>query len=68
MFQAEYTNLVQNLLATQTDAVVHQRLIDSFNKLTPADVKISIDKASKERFRKNLDSLLADVKGLLCIR
>ena len=66
--QTQYSNLVQSLLATQTDAAVHHRLVDSFNKLTPADVKISIDKNSKERFRKNLDSLLADVKGLLCVR
>ena len=67
-FQEEYAKLVKNLLVSQTEPVLHQRLVDSFNKLTPADVDISIEKASKEKFRKNLDSFLADVKGLLCVR
>ena len=67
-FQEEYAKLVKNLLVSQTEPILHQRLVDSFNKLTPADVDISIEKASKEKFRKNLDSFLADVKGLLCVR
>ncbi|XP_028413585.1 exportin-4-like isoform X2 [Dendronephthya gigantea] len=66
--QEEYTNLVQNLLASQTDAAVRQRLIDSFNKLIPPDANIANDKNYKETFRKNLDSFLANVKGLLCVR
>ena len=67
-FQEEYAHLIQNLLASQTDAAVRQRLIDSFNKLIPPDADIAVDKNYKERFRKNLDSFLANVKGLLCVR
>lgn len=66
--QTEYAALVQTLLASQTDSLVHQRLVDSFNKLTPADISITIDKHTKDQFRKNLDTFLADVKGLLCVR
>lgn len=66
--QAEYTALVQELLASQRDPLVHQRLVDSFNKLTPADITVTINKQSKDQFRKNLDTFLADVKGLLCVK
>ncbi|XP_020623322.1 exportin-4-like [Orbicella faveolata] len=66
--QMYYTELVRSLLAQQTDQVVCQRLLDAFNQLTPSDMKLSLDRLNKVRFRKSLDTFLACVKGFLCVK
>jgi len=63
-----YTELVRSLLAQQTDQVVCQRLLDAFNQLTPSNMKFSLDRMNKVRFRKSLDAFLACVKGFLCVK
>jgi len=66
--QMYYTELVRSLLAQQTDQVVCQRLLDAFNQLTPSNMKLSLDRMNKVRFRKSLDAFLACVKGFLCVK
>ncbi|XP_020912207.1 exportin-4 [Exaiptasia diaphana] len=63
--QEYYSELVRDLLAQQTDPVVTQRLLAAFNTLTPNDMRVSLDKTSKTRFRRSLDSFLTNVKGFL---
>ena len=64
--QAEYSELVEALLSSQRDAVIYQRLVDAFNKLsiTPP----TMDRKQKVVFLKSLEEFVSNVGGLLCVK
>ena len=66
--QEEYMSLAQSLLAYQKEPAVIERLQTSFRELTPASLKLSMDKSSVTAFRKNLEKFLLDVKGFLFVK
>ncbi len=64
----EYMELAQALLANQSDLGILQRLRTSFEELTPSSLQLTLEKASKTKFRKNLEKFLLNVKGFLCYK
>lgn len=68
LHQTEYSELVESLLSTQRDAVIYQRLVDAFNKLTASSTPPSMDRKQKVAFLKSLEEFVANVGGLLCVK
>ncbi|XP_063069807.1 exportin-4 [Engraulis encrasicolus] len=68
LHQTEYSELVENLLSSQRDAVIYQRLADAFNKLTASSTPPSMDRKQKVAFLKSLEEFVANVGGLLCVK
>ncbi|XP_062390463.1 exportin-4 isoform X2 [Sardina pilchardus] len=68
LHQAEYAELVENLLSSQRDAVIYQRLADAFNKLTASSTPPTMDRKQKVAFLKSLEEFVANVGGLLCVK
>ena len=61
-------SLAQGLLAHQKDSTVAERLRTAFSELTPASLKLSMDRSSVTAFRKNLEKFLLDIKGFLFVK
>ncbi|XP_063743859.1 exportin-4 [Eleginops maclovinus] len=68
LHQAEYSELVENLLSSQRDAVIYQRLADAFNKLTASSTPPTMDRKQKVAFLKSLEEFVSNVGGLLCVK
>ncbi|XP_078736435.1 exportin-4 [Lampetra fluviatilis] len=68
LHQAEYSELVEVLLSRQTDPLAYQRLADAFNKLTPGQLALSLERKHKTQFLKNLEEFLSNVRGFLCVK
>ncbi|XP_064413937.1 exportin-4 [Latimeria chalumnae] len=68
LHQAEYSELVENLLSSQQDPVIYQRLADAFNKLTASSTPPTLDRKQKMTFLKSLEEFMANVGGLLCVK
>ena len=66
--QEEYMNIAQNLLSTQKDPGISERLRVSFTDLTPSTLTLSVNKSTVAAFRKNLEKFLLDVKGFLFMK
>uniref|UniRef100_A0A8C6NQ42 Exportin-4 n=1 Tax=Nothobranchius furzeri TaxID=105023 RepID=A0A8C6NQ42_NOTFU len=68
LHQAEYSGLVETLLSSQRDAIIHQRLADAFSKLTDSSTPPTMDRKQKLAFLKSLEEFVANVGGLLCMK
>lgn len=68
----QYQEFVQNLLSSQTDQEIAQRLANAFTTLT-ADVDF-IPRPEKEeskevsKFKKNLDNFIVNIQGFLMVK
>lgn len=65
--QAEYQELVQTLLHSQTDATTGQRLAESFTQLT-TNVELTADRINRIKFRDNFEKFIANVRGFLLVK
>ena len=65
VYQEEYMALAQRLLTYQKNSAVAERLRTAFSELTPATLKLSMEKSSVTAFRKNLEKFLLEIKGFL---
>ena len=68
LFQSKYEELVEKLLAQQTEAVYHQRLAEAFTELTPPNTALKLDRPGKRRFQQCFDKFLVNVRGFLCVK
>lgn len=66
-YQEQYQQLVQNILSTQTDQQVAQRLASAFTALT-ADVELNTERTQKVKFKDNFDKFIINVQGFLMIK
>ncbi|KAM0733116.1 Exportin-4 [Formica fusca] len=66
-YQEQYQQLVQNILSTQTDQQVAQRLASAFTALT-ANVGLSTERIQKVKFKDNFDKFIINVQGFLMIK
>ncbi|XP_063862647.1 exportin-4-like [Scylla paramamosain] len=66
-FQAEYQELVQTLLHSQTDPTTGQRLAESFTQLT-TNVELTADRINRIKFRDNFEKFIANVRGFLLVK
>ncbi|KAG7176057.1 Exportin-4-like [Homarus americanus] len=66
-FQAEYQELVQSLLHSQTDQTTGQRLAESFTQLT-TNVELTADRMNRVKFRDNFERFIANVRGFLLVK
>lgn len=65
----EYNRIVQNILSTQSDQQVVQRLADAFTKLTEnMNFHSKHDYRDKKRFRNYFDEFICNVQGFLMIK
>lgn len=59
---------METLLSSQRDAIIYQRLVDAFNKLTASSTPPTMDRKQKVAFLKCLEEFVANVGGLLCVK
>ncbi|XP_043798286.1 exportin-4-like isoform X3 [Apis laboriosa] len=65
----EYNRIVQNILSTQSDQQVVQRLADAFTNLTEnMNFHSKHDYRDKKRFRNYFDEFICNVQGFLMIK
>ncbi|XP_056284832.1 exportin-4 [Pseudoliparis swirei] len=68
LHQVEYSELVEALLSSQRDVVVHQRLSEAFGRLASSSSPPAMDRKQKVVFLKSLEEFTATVGGLLCVK
>ncbi|GAB1860941.1 Exportin-4 [Camponotus japonicus] len=66
-YQEQYQQLVQNILSTQTDQQVAQRLANAFTALT-ANVALNTERIQKVKFKDNFEKFIINVQGFLMIK
>ncbi|XP_015609401.1 exportin-4 isoform X2 [Cephus cinctus] len=66
-YQEQYQQLVQNLLASQTDPQVAERLAAAFTELT-ANIELNTERVQRLRFRDNFDKFIVNVHGFLMVK
>ncbi|XP_018403866.1 PREDICTED: exportin-4-like [Cyphomyrmex costatus] len=69
-YQEQYQQLIQNIVSTQTDLQVAQRLASSFTALT-ANVDVGIDlndRLQRLRFKENFEKFVVNVQGFLMVK
>ena len=63
----KYNLLVQNLIQTQSDHLIAERLTDAFSQLMK-NVSLNCERQSKLKFRDNFDKFVANVQGFLLVK
>ncbi|CAM1154707.1 Uncharacterised protein g11366 [Pycnogonum litorale] len=66
-FQADYKELVEQLLQQQTDDIYRQRLTTAFNDLTNG-VELKTNRQNRLLFRDKFEKFIVEVQGILCIK
>lgn len=66
-YQDEYQQVVQNILSTQTDQEIAQRLSAAFRRLT-SSTEWDTDRSNKNIFKRNFDRFIIDVRGFLMVK
>jgi len=69
-YQEQYQQLVQNIVSTQTDPQVAQRLANAFTALI-ANVDLNVDlnnRPQRLRFKENFEKFVVNVQGFLMIK
>lgn len=69
-YQEQYQQLIQNIVSTQTDPEIAQRLANAFTALT-ANVNLDLDlndRVQKMKFKENFDKFVVNVQGFLMIK
>lgn len=66
-YQEQYRQIVQNILSTQTDQQIAQRLANAFTALT-ANVELNTERPQKVKFKDNFDKFIINVQGFLMIK
>lgn len=69
-YQEQYQQLIQNIISTQTDPQVAQRLANAFTALT-ADIDFNIDfnnRPQRLKFKDNFDKFVVNVQGFLMVK
>lgn len=65
----EYNRIVQNILSTQSDQQIVQRLADAFTKLTKnINCQRLLLHRDKKIFRNSFDEFICNVQGFLMIK
>eukprot|EP00118_Oscarella_pearsei_P011593 m.78733 g.78733 ORF g.78733 m.78733 type:complete len:1139 (+) comp36115_c0_seq1:87-3503(+) len=64
-YPSEYTRLLQNLVESKNNSLEQAKLLSLFNKLTPPEVALVPEPASKRQFRKRFDSFLSDLASTI---
>lgn len=68
-YQDEYNQIVQNLLSTQSDEQVAQRLANTFKKLTEhMNFLWKYVCGDKKRLKNSFDEFVANLQGFLMIK
>ncbi|XP_011701811.1 PREDICTED: exportin-4-like isoform X1 [Wasmannia auropunctata] len=69
-YQEQYQQLIQNIVSTQTDPQVAQRLANAFTALTAnIDVNIDLnDRPQRTRFKENFEKFVVNVQGFLMVK
>ncbi|XP_078617915.1 exportin-4-like [Branchiostoma floridae x Branchiostoma japonicum] len=66
--QAQYTQLVHQLVRSQTDTSTAERLAAAFQRLTPPDIPLNMEKTHRSRFEERLQTFVMDVRSILTVR
>lgn len=66
-YSEQYQMYVQNLIQSQTDAVVADRLASAFTELT-SNIELKPERLSKLKFREKFDHFIVNVHGFLLIK
>ncbi|CAI9742263.1 exportin-4-like isoform X1 [Octopus vulgaris] len=66
--QEKYRMLVSELLYSQELPAYKERLLAAFNQLTPATLKLTINRQNKIAFLQNFEQFLINVRGILCVK
>ena len=66
-YQEQYQQLVQNLLASQTDSQVAERLAVAFTALT-SNIELNTERVHRLMFRDNFDKFIVNVQGFLMVK
>ncbi|XP_071566040.1 exportin-4 [Temnothorax nylanderi] len=69
-YQEQYQQLVQNIVSTQSDPQVAQRLANAFTELT-TDIDFSMDlnnRPQRLKFKSNFDKFVVNVQGFLMVK
>lgn len=63
-YNEQYQLYVQNLITSQTDPLIAERLATAFNNLTE-NIALNCERQPKLKFRENFDKFIANVQGFL---
>lgn len=66
-YTQQYQSLVQNLIQSQSDPLVAERLAVAFTQLTN-NVQLNCERQPKLKFRDNFDKFIANVHGFLLVK
>lgn len=68
-YQEQYQQLIQNIVSTQTDPQIAERLANAFTALT-ANINLDLDlnRIQKMKFKDNFDKFVVNVQGFLMIK
>lgn len=66
-YQEQYQQIVQNLLAAQSDPQIAQRLAAAFTELTE-NIELHIQSTQMLKFRMNFDTFIVNVQGFLMVK
>lgn len=66
-YNEKYNLYVQNLIQSQTDCLIAERLASAFNALTDG-IALNCERQSKLKFRENFDKFIANVHGFLLVK
>ncbi|XP_019623255.1 PREDICTED: exportin-4-like [Branchiostoma belcheri] len=66
--QGQYAQLVHQLVGSQTDISTAERLAAAFQRLTPPDVPLNMEKTHRGRFQARLQTFVMDVRSIMTVR
>lgn len=66
-YKEQYQAYVQNLIQTQSDPAVQERLANAFTELT-RDIELKPERLCKLKFREKFDNFIVNVHGFLLVK
>lgn len=68
-YREQYQQLIQNIVSTQTDPQVAQRLANAFSTLTAhVDFDVDLNNRQRLKFKGNFDKFVVNVQGFLMVK
>ncbi|XP_066276643.1 exportin-4-like [Branchiostoma lanceolatum] len=66
--QAQYAQLVHQLVRSQADTSTAERLAAAFHRLTPPDIPLNLEKTHRSRFEARLQTFVMEVRSIMTVR
>jgi len=60
--------LFMQIVERQPEPLYKQRLTEAFHKLIPDGSQLLADRSHQRQFVKTLESVIADIRGILCVK